>query len=401
MEKLNKIKKTNSALFFFFKTFIKFGIWLLYRCRFEKKTAKGIKRPCLILSNHQTGFDHFAIGAGFNFGINFVASDSIFRHGLLSKIMVALVRPIPFSKGSSDLIALKHMMSVIKDGGSVAMFPSGNRCCYGMESPIVPGIGRLAKKFNVPLVLVQLRGGYNTRPRWKTSANRGKMTAVVTKVLQVEELAAKTGEEVDEIIKQELYFNEFEYNKTAKIVYRGRRKAEYLESMLFYCPQCAGINGLFSQGNEFFCRDCDARVKINDYGFFERINNAEKIPETILEWSRLQLDYIKALDYSGFTSRPLFSDKAAFFKAERAKREEPLGKGSIEFYSDRLVVCGHEFLYTEITMSIIGARKMTIYSKNDVFAVIAPLRTNLMKYMICGYYLRNKALNIQEEFYGY
>ena len=397
-----KTKKANNAIFWVLRIIFTLFLYLMFGFLFDYKSAKNIKRPCLILSNHHSGIDQFVLSMGFTFGMNFVATDSLFRHGLLSKLMVALVQPIPFSKGSSDITAVKNMMSVIKDGGAVVMFPSGNRSCYGMESTIVAGIGKLAKMFKAPLVLVQLKGGYFIKPRWMNKHCWGKMRATVTKVVSTEELAAMSNEEVDSIINDVLHFNDYEYNKTAQNVYRGRRRAEYLESMLFYCPQCSSICGLCSKGSDFFCRDCNARVRINGMGFFDRINNAENIPDTILAWSYLQLDYIKSFDFSGYTDKPAFSDgNITFFKVERARREEFLAAGSIELYADRLVVCEREYFFTDITMAIIGSRKMSIYHKNDVFAVIVPHRINLMKYMICGYHLRNKALGITEEFYGY
>ncbi|MCL2319792.1 MAG: 1-acyl-sn-glycerol-3-phosphate acyltransferase [Treponema sp.] len=374
----------------------------MYRFKFERKTSKGIKRPCLILANHQTVIDQFAVGLGFDFGINYIATDSIFRHGLLSWLMVTLTRPIPISKGSMDFAVVRNMVSVIKDGGCVGLFASGNRSFYGEESTIMPSIGKLAKKLQVPLVLVQVRGGFNTIARWKVKPCKGKMRALVTKVIQSEELAAKSAEEITGIIKKELGYNEFEYNKTAQIKYHGRHKAEYLESVLFYCPACSSMIGLRSDGNEFFCRDCGAKVKINDTGFFERIEKAGNIPETILEWSHKQLDYIKSFDFSAWTDKPVFSDTdVTLSKAERARSEELLGKGTIELYATKLRVCGQEFLFTEITTAIIGVRKMTIYHGDNVYAVEVPYRTNLMKYMICSYHLRNKTLGIKEEYYGY
>jgi len=371
------------------------------------KTGRGIKRPCLILSNHQTVFDQFSVAMGFNFGINYVGSDTLFRHGLLSRIMVLLTRPIPFSKGSSDIIALKNMMGVIKDGGCVCMFPSGNRSFYGDECRIVPGIGKLAKKFNVPLVLMQIRGGFNTIARWRASRNVGKVTAFVSRVVQVAELESMTAAEVDDVIRRELGFDEFEWNRTAKVEYHGKRRAEYLESVLFYCPECGNMNGgggggLRSEGNEFLCLDCGAKVAINETGFFEKIHRAEKIPDTILEWSRMQLNHVKGFDFSPYTEKPVFTDgNVSLSIAERARKEHPIGNGTIELYADKLVICGQEFPLTEITSAIQGVRKLTLYYNDSVYAVLAPHRTNLIKYMICAYHLRNKALDIKEEYYGY
>jgi len=402
MNKNNTVRKASAFVFFILRAFLRPFMFFFYRFLFETKTSRNIKPPCLILSNHQTVHDQFLVGLGFKFGINFIASDTLFRYGLGSWFMKVLGRPIPFSKGNSDLIAIKNMMSVIKDGGCVGMFPSGNRSFFGEESTIIGGIGKLAKKFKVPLVLVQIRGGFFTLPRWAAAVSLGKIRASVVRVVQPEELAALSGEEIDGIIRQEICYNEYEYNKTAQISYRGRRKAEYLEAALFYCPQCRSMTALHSHGNDIFCCDCGARVRINDTGFFERIANAEKIPETILDWSRLQLDYVKGFDFSPFADRPIFNDgKIIFSKAQRAKREDRLGEGLIELYNDRMVICGKEFLHTETTTAIHGIRKMTIYGKDGVYAALAPFRTNLVKYMICGYHLRNKILNNGEEYYGY
>ena len=232
------VRKASSLVFFFIRATLRPALFLLYRFSFDMKSSKAVSRPCLILCNHQTGFDQFAVSVGFRFGINFVATDTIFRHGILSKLMVLLTRPIPFSKGNSDLVALRNMMGVIKSGGCVGMFPSGNRCLYGDECRIVPGIGKLAKKFAVPLVLMRIEGGFNTLARWRVKRNVGKVTAAVTKVLQPDELAVMSPAEVDSVIQSELGFDEFAWNKTAGVVFRGRRRAEYLESVLFFCPQC-------------------------------------------------------------------------------------------------------------------------------------------------------------------
>ena len=98
MKKSINIKKANSPFFWFLRFVFRPVLFLFYSFRFERKTAKGIKRPCLILANHQTVIDQFGVGLGFDFAINYVATDTIFRHGILSKLMVALARPIPLTR---------------------------------------------------------------------------------------------------------------------------------------------------------------------------------------------------------------------------------------------------------------------------------------------------------------
>ncbi len=396
------VKKAGNFVFLILRAIFIPVLYVLYRFRFDRKSSKNIKRPCLILSNHQTVLDQFLVGVGFRFGINFVASESLFRHGVLSKIMESLGRPIPFAKGNSDMSAIRNMMSVIRSGGCVGMFPSGNRSFFGDECTIVPGIGKLAKKLRTDLVLVQIRGGFNTKPRWADSISRGKMDAHVSKVLTTDELAALDADEIEKIIRSEICFNEFDYNKNARIEYRSRRKAEYLESALFYCPSCSSMNSLASKGNVFFCGNCGAQAELNTLGSFEKSDQWKDLPDTIFAWGRLQLSYIKNFDFSGFTDHPVFGDDdVVLSKAERTFKETKLGKGRIELFADRLTVCGYSFHVTETTTAVHGVRKMTIYNKDGVFTVVAPKRINLVKYMICSYHVRNKLSGSEEEYYGY
>jgi len=397
-----KIKKSNTFIFRSFGLFFRPVLRIKYHFKFERKTSKGIKRPCIILFNHQTSFDQFAIAVGFKFAINFVASDSLFRHGLGSFFMKALTRPIPISKGTSDAVAVRNIISVIKQGGAVGLAPSGNRSFFGDECTINPAIGKLCKSLRVPVVLVQLSGGFNTKPRWSNKPSKGKMRAKVVKVIQPDELNQLTDVQINKIINKQLGFDEFDFNESAQIKYRGRHKAEYLESMLFYCPQCKKLHGLKSNGNYFSCEHCGMRVRINAAGFFEKMKHADKTPKTITEWGRMQLGFVKAFDFSQYFDKPVFSDEDILFSSvKRAKKQELIGKGPIALYTDRFSICGQDIPLIEIKEMSIGVNKFNIYTEKDTFAVDAKKNVNLFKYMICGYRMRNNLLNIKEEFYGY
>ncbi len=335
-----KMKKASSFFFWLLRLVFIPTLRCKYRFKFDRKNSKPVnsaklKRPCLILSNHQTTADQFTVGTGFTFGINYVASDSIFRHGFLSKLMVWLAHPIPISKGSMDATAVKNIMTAIKDGSAVGMFPSGNTSFFGEECFINPAVGKLCKKLGVPVVLVRQEGGYFTAARWKNKISKGRYTARVARVIEPDELASLSPEEIFSAIKDTLYHNEYEWNKTARVRFKGKRKAEYLESVLFYCPKCRSLHALRSEKNDLFCTECGARVTLNDYGFFEGAD----MPETALAWSRAQLDYIKSLDYSLFTDKPVFNDGGVKLSlVTRATKEEALGTGEIALYGDRIAV---------------------------------------------------------------
>ena len=94
-------------------------------------------------------------------------------------------------------------------------------------------------------------------------------------------------------------------------------------------------------------------------------------------------------------------DGIVLSRAEYAKKEHHIATGRIEFFADRLSVCGYDFPFTEITTAIQGVRKMTIYHRDAVYAVVCPYRVNIIKYMMCAYRLRHVALGIEEDYYGY
>ena len=401
--RIYKIKKASNLVFWMIRFILRPILWQKYRFRFEYNTSKDIKRPCVILANHQTAFDQFAVGIGFKFAINYIASDSIFRHGLQSYLMKVLAHPIPFSKGSTDTSAIIKTFSVIKQGGAIGMFVSGNRSFFGEECTLKAGIGKLVKKLGVPVILVKMRGGYNTKPRWKSKPNKGDMRAGVIRIISQEELKTLSAAEIDDIITREIYFNEFKWNAAEQIVFRGRQKAEFLERALFFCPQCKSLESLGSKGNEFFCTVCSMRVRINGTGFFEKINNAGKCPDTILEWSKLQLEHIKTIDYAQFNNKPLLSSQNVRLSyVIRSKKDAPLGKGAMELYADKIRICGRDMPHEKIKdMSIQSYNRLMIYADDGEYTVDMSERANAVKFMICVYHLKNTAENTENGHYGY
>lgn len=399
-----KFRKANNFLFVLLRAIFRPFLFFRYGLRFDRTVSRYVKRPCIIVSNHTTVHDQFIVGIGFKFAINFVASDSIFRSKFNRWALRFLAQSIPIAKGSSDPSTIKNIMAVIKDGGAVGIFPEGNRSFFGETGYFKPTIGKLAKKMKVPLVIVNIRGGFNTAPRWRKKPSKGRMTAAVTKIISPEDMANMTDGEINDAISRGISFNEYEYNAKKKIKFNGKKKAEHIEAALFACPECGSFKGLHGEGNDLYCSECGARVRFDEYGFFEKVNNADKLPENVSEWSKLQLDMIKSKDYSAFVDTPVFSDDNVKINlCERAKRQRLLGTGSIALYNDRITAGELTLPLSEITdIAIHGIRKLQIYTENGkMYMIEAAEKTNLLKYMACGYHLKHKIKNEEDDFFGY
>ena len=145
------------------------------------------KRPFLILMNHQTGFDQFFIGMAVEGPVYYLATEDIFSLGWISRLLDFLVAPIPIKKQTTDLQAIKSCVKVAKEGGTIALFPEGNRTFHGKTLYFKPSIVKLIRLIKLPVVVMRLEGGYGIHPRWSDVVRRGNMRAYPSRIFEPEE----------------------------------------------------------------------------------------------------------------------------------------------------------------------------------------------------------------------
>ena len=180
---------------------------LKYHIKIDKFRPKE-KRNYLILANHQTAFDQFFVGLSFKKPLYYIASEDLFSNGWVSKLITYLVAPIPFKKSAGDVGAVKNCYNVVKEGGSIVLFPEGNRTYSGKTEYIKDSVVGLVKILKLPIVFYRIEGGYGIQPRWSDVIRKGKMHAYVAKVMEPEEYKNMTDEELFSCIKEQLFVDE-------------------------------------------------------------------------------------------------------------------------------------------------------------------------------------------------
>jgi len=180
---------------------------LKYGIKIEKFKEQG-DRQYLILMNHQTAFDQFFVGCSFKGPIYYVASEDLFSNGLVSSIIRYVVAPIPIKKQTTDIGAVMNCMRVVKEGGTIAIAPEGNRTYSGKTEYMNPAIATMARKMRIPIAIYRIEGGYGVHPRWSDVVRKGKMRSYVSRVIEPEEIKNMTDEELNALITKELYVNE-------------------------------------------------------------------------------------------------------------------------------------------------------------------------------------------------
>ena len=71
-----------------------------------------------------------------------------------------------------------------------------------------PAIGKMAKKFKLPIALLRIENGYGVHPRWSDVVRKGKMRAWISLVIEPEQFAEMSEDQLGEVIRDGLYVDE-------------------------------------------------------------------------------------------------------------------------------------------------------------------------------------------------
>ncbi|HPG92866.1 MAG TPA: 1-acyl-sn-glycerol-3-phosphate acyltransferase [Clostridia bacterium] len=380
------VKVRHSAVFGFLRPFFRVAMKRKYGFSCKRfKLEKG--KPYLILSNHQSKSDQFLISLIFNRPLYFVARDDLFSMGFASKLIKFLVAPIPKNKVARDIKTIRDSMQVAKEGGCITLSPEGNLTFSGTTEYIAPSVVKYVKMLKIPVLFVNIRGGYGTSPRWAKKTRKGNIFGEVIREMGYEEYKDYSNEELYKIITDQLYIDDRNLNKN----YLSSELAEYMECCVYVCPKC-GLTHFVSKGDTITCTKCgysavygdDLKFKTGEFG-------------TVKDWYDYQKEFVKKFDYEALGDEPLFTDKIRVMKDEIFhKRKHRVSKRTtVKMYADRLEILD-DFGSVSISLSdisdmaVCGRNKLEISDneRNNYFLIPTP-RFNALKYVQFFYHYKN------------
>lgn len=368
---------------------------LRYGITVEKFRDQG-KRAYFIMMNHQTAFDQFFVEMAFRGPIYYVASEDLFSKGWISSVIRYLVAPIPIKKQVTDVGAVMNCIRVAREGGTIAIAPEGNRTYSGKTEYMNAAIAPLAKKLKLPIALFRIEGGYGIHPRWSDTVRKGKMRAYVSRVIEPEEYAAMSNDELFAQIEQGLFVDE----GVADGIFESAKKAEYLERAMYVCPYC-GLSTFESNGNEIECKKCQRKIT---YGSDKSLTGVGfDFPfRFTTQWYDYQKDFMNHLDLTQYIDEPLYRDRSSLSEVIVYKNKMPLREDvEIALYGDRIVM--DEGAESEMVlpfgdimaMSVLGRNKLNIYYGDHVYQLKSHKRFNALKYV--NIYFRHKNMCKSDE----
>jgi cytidylate kinase len=121
--------------------------------------------PLVLICNHQSFLDPVLCGIFVKRPLYFLARDSLFQ-GFFGRL-IASVNTIPVKRGAADLSAMKTIISKLKEGSGVCLFPEATRTSDGRITPFKPGFGLLCRRGGAAVVPVVIDGAFECWPRHK------------------------------------------------------------------------------------------------------------------------------------------------------------------------------------------------------------------------------------------
>ncbi|MBO5286234.1 MAG: 1-acyl-sn-glycerol-3-phosphate acyltransferase [Clostridia bacterium] len=361
---------------------------------------KDRKKQYFIVSNHQTALDQFFVEMVFRKTVYYVASEDIFSKGFISALLKWALNPIPIKKQSTDILAIKTILQVVKEGGSVAIFPEGNRTFSGKTEYFNPAIIGLIRKSRIPVAVMNITGGYGVQPRWTDKPRKGKINAFVKRVIEPEEYNKLSDDELYALLKTELYVNEAVDNLT----YKSKRCAEYLERLIYVCPEC-GLSHFSSDKNTLTCLNCGFSVGYAENKTFYPVNGNMPF-KYVNDWYTYQQEYISNVDLTAFNDTPAYVDNAKFSLNVPYQKKVLLSENAeISLYGNKILVKTetdtYEFLFDDTSVvTVLGRNKLNVYYKENVYQFKGDKSFNPIKYMHFYYHYQNVKKGVKDEFFG-
>ncbi|MBN2237638.1 MAG: 1-acyl-sn-glycerol-3-phosphate acyltransferase [Bacteroidales bacterium] len=343
-----KQKKAYSTnVFVRFLVFIVFSIFI-WRFKIKKimpEKVKKLKAPYLVLSNHVGFWDPFLAGHFLKPFTHFVSSDAVFRNPLL-RFFLTRLGTIPKKKNMRDSQVIRDIVTVIKQGENVGIFPEAVRNWSGTSSPMDPSIGKLIKMLGVPVVVPVLKGMNLLNPRWAFNMQAYPMEIEYKLVFNQEQVKNLDSIVIFEELSKAMFQDDVKYQEKRMIKVKSNTRAEHISHALYLCPECHAIDSFRAKGNDFHCSNCNYTIHVNDYRFFERIDQGKLHFKNIrdwFDWEEKELVKLVRDKYLSQTQDPIFTDKEMLIYKNNANGKLiSAGKADVHLFHNQIEIAFYD-----------------------------------------------------------
>ena len=371
-------------------------VWFITKLKHYKrvnflKMKKG--ESYIVLGNHQASLDGIFLPYSFQRHLYGVLTDSFLSKGWVAKMFKHQLGLIGKHKGAVDLKANMDMMRCIREGGSLLIFPEGNRSYGEFQFTMTDGFAKFIRFFKKPIVLFNFHGGCGVDPRFAKSRRKGPFYGEIKRIIQPEEFANWSDEELHKVIQENLRV----YDSDSGELYKSNERAEYLERMFFVCPKCGKVETLYSKGNYLYCKECGLKVEYTEDLHFKSDDPDFKF-ERLVDWYNYQIDFVK--NYQVGDGIIFKEGTAKLYISYPDKKRELVAEGPVELTAKTIKFAGKTIDIAEIEIaSPINGNNFNFTTSTEEYLVKGDERFNPLKYIFMFNKLDTKMRNSKADIY--
>ena len=157
----------------------------------------------VLVSNHQSYLDPVFCGIYLKRPLYFLARSTLWKNRFFGRL-ISSVNTIPVNLGKTDLSAMKKVISKLKEGWGVCLFPEGTRTNDGKITPFKPGFSLLCRRGGAAVVPVMIDGAFECWPRHKKLFSPGRIEIYYGQVITAEQVKNMSDRELAELLTDTL-----------------------------------------------------------------------------------------------------------------------------------------------------------------------------------------------------
>ena len=244
--------------------------------------------PCLILMNHSCFTDLLIAETVFaDRPFNIVCTSDGF---VGKKSLMRSLGCIPTNKFVTDFVLVRNMKYAFdKLHTSVLMYPEASYSFDGTATPLPATLGKCLKLFDVPVVMIRTYGAFARDPLYNNLQKRKvDISADVKYLLSREDIQKKSVDELNEILKKEFSFDNWEWQKQNNVKITEPFRADYLNRVLYKCSSCGAEGKMLGKGINLTCSSCGTKWTLQEDGTLDPAKPFSSVPAWF-SWEREQV----------------------------------------------------------------------------------------------------------------
>lgn len=176
---------------------------------------------------------------------------------------------IPTKKFINDTSLLRDIMHAAKKlKSNVVLYPEASYTFDGTPTPLPDTVGKLVKLLGIPLVMIRTYGAFARDPLYNNlQVRKVEVSAEEKYLLSAEEIKEMSVEDINKVILKEFSFDNFKWQQENKIKIDSPTRADYLNRVLYKCPECKQEGKMLGKGIEIKCTACGKTHILDEYGY--------------------------------------------------------------------------------------------------------------------------------------